>query len=369
VRWSWAVLLVAVGACYSPTIQTGAPCNKDEPCPRPLVCSTATGTCEHADIDAAVGDDAGDDQPPDAFVPPIDAPPIMGCTPIGFDICGDGIDQDCDGADSICAANDLPADAIDVTMGGMQSGNLNLARDNAPQKGCGDKGGRDLFYKVTLAEPQVYYFDTFGSNFDTSVRAFPGKACTAITATDLPVCSDDACGGNQSQLATELPAGTSCIVVDQNPNQPQGAMALKVTAGGHFGDPLAAGPQTVTGDTCMSKDMWKGSCGAIGGKEDAYFFTVCPGVTSHLQATTCADPTLTHFDTVLYLRKGGTMQGGFGTCSDDASACSPRPDRPDHADGSILNGTPAAGPGLFFVVVDGYDSAACGVYSANLSVQ
>jgi hypothetical protein len=363
-------VLAAVGACYSPTIQTGAPCNKDEPCPRPLVCATATDTCERADIDASIGgDDAGDDQPPDAFVPPIDAPPIAGCTPMGFDTCGDGIDQDCDGADEICAVNDLAPDAIDVTMGGMLSGDLNLARDNAPQKGCGNDGGRDLFYKVTLGEPQVFYFDTFGSNFTTTVRVFPGKACTAITANDMPSCSAGACGGGQSQLAAELPSGTSCIVVDQGAGQPQGAMALKVTPGGHFGDPLGTGPLTLTGNTCTSKDVWRGSCGGPGGKEDAYFFTVCPGVTEHVNATTCADPTLTYFDTVLFLKKAGSPQMGFGTCSDDAHACDPRPDRPDHADGSILSGTSAAGPGLFFLVVDGYDDQDCGVYSAHVTVQ
>lgn len=365
----WPCVLLFVAACYSPSVSTGAHCDKDSPCPRPLVCSEATATCEHAQIDAAV-DPVDADETPDAFVPPIDAPPVQGCVPSGFDICNDGIDQDCSGADAVCAANDLAADAIDVTAGGMQSGDLNLSRDNAPQKACGDKGGRDLFYKVTLTDPQVYYFDTFGSNFDTVLRVFPGKACTAVTAADLPSCSNDDCGGVQTQLALELPAGTSCIVVDQKAGEAQGALALKVTPGGHDGMHLAAGPQTLSGDNCNSKDTWKGLCSDVGGKEQAYFFTVCPNTTAHLSASTCADPTLTHFDTVLYVRKGGSS--GPGTtlkCSDDEDACAPRPERPDHADGSILDNVAASGPGLFFMLIEGYDGGACGGWSMSADLE
>jgi len=364
------VILVLATACYSPSVPTGAPCDKERPCPRPLVCSAGTGTCERAEIDASIAGDDANEQPPDAYVPPIDAPPIPGCTPMGFDTCNDGIDQDCDGADEVCAANDLAADAIDVTAGGTKSGDLNLARDNAPQKGCGDVGGRDLFYKVILTKPQVYYFDTFGSNFDSTVRVFPGKACTAITATDNPTCSNDACGGTQSQLAVELPSGTSCVVVDQNPASTQGAMALKVTPGGHFGVPLAAGPRTLTGDTCTSTDEWKGYCGGDGGKEHAYFFTVCPATTAHVDASTCVDVTATHFDTVLFVRKAPGAQGSTLACSDDANMCGVRPDRaaPVHPDGSIVDNVAAMGPGLFFLVVDGYDTTGCGVYSMDVNL-
>lgn len=358
------MLLVFAAACYSPSVPTGAPCDKDHGCPRPLICAAATSTCERTEVDASLLDS---EQPIDAFVPPIDSPPIQGCTPMGFDTCGDGIDQDCDGADEVCAANDLAPDAIDVTMGGTLSGDLNLACDNAPEAGCGNAGGRDLFYKVTLTEPQVYYFDTFGSNFDTTVRVFPGKACTAIAATDMPSCSDHACGGGQSQLALELPAGTSCVVVDQNSAVAQGAMMLKVTAAGHVGERLLPGPRTLSGDTCTSADTWKAQCGAVGGKEDAYFFTVCPGATAHVDASTCVDVNATHFDTVLFVRKAPAGMGSTLACSDDAPTCAARPDRPDHPDGSILDNVAAAGPGVFFLVVDGYDS--CGTYVMDARLQ
>jgi hypothetical protein len=45
--------LAGLAACYSPSIQTGAPCPNDV-CPRGLVCSPATMTCETVAVDAAV---------------------------------------------------------------------------------------------------------------------------------------------------------------------------------------------------------------------------------------------------------------------------------------------------------------------------
>ncbi len=357
------MVLVLVGACYAPSIPTGAPCDKDHPCPRPLICAQATSTCERSEVDAAV-DDA--ELPLDAFEPPIDAPPMPGCIPMGFDTCGDGIDQDCDGADEVCAANDLAADAKDVTAGATVNADLNLARDNAPETGCGSTGGRDLFYKVTLTAPQVYYFDTFTSNFDTTLRVFPGKACTAVTSGDNPSCSDNACSGTTSQLAVELPAGTSCIVVDQAAAATQGALRLEVKPGGHVGQPLLAGPRTITGDTCASTDQWRPPCAGTGGKEHAWFFTVCPGATATVDASTCSDVANTHFDTVLYIRKQG--QSTPLVCVDDTDSCAPRPDRPDHADGAILDDEDAMGPGLFFLILDGYETGGCGGYSMSVNL-
>ena len=46
------VTLLLIVACYSPSPQPGAPC-ADGRCPRPLVCSPATNTCERDAVDAA----------------------------------------------------------------------------------------------------------------------------------------------------------------------------------------------------------------------------------------------------------------------------------------------------------------------------
>lgn len=345
-------------ACYAPKVKPGSPCDDDHRCPTPLICTQ--GSCELSE---------GDEPPADS------APPPDGCVPTGDDICGDGIDQDCSGADAVCAANDMPAGAIDVTAGGTFTADLLLARDNLASKGCGGDGGREVFYQITLAAPQAYYLDTFGAGFDTSVRVFGGTACAAVTNTQGPQgCNDDACGTGESQLAVALPTGTSCLVVDKNFNNAQeptkGRFQLHVVPGGRTGTRLAPGVSTQTGDTCgatdVSEPMDLTACNSGRAKDLAYFFTVCPGQTARLDASTCSNPAATHFDTQLYVRPVGGMDV---VCIDDSDTCAARPDRSDgHPDGSILTNVPAKGALLFWLVVDGFETPDCGGFQLDANL-
>lgn len=352
-------VLALWAACYAPKVKPGSPCDDDHRCPTPLVCTQ--GSCELSEGEGEA--------------PPPDSTPLPGCVPTGEDLCGDGIDQDCSGGDAICAANDLPAGAIDVTAGGMFTGDLLLARDNLPSRGCGGNGGRDVFYEITLAAPQVYYLDTFSSGLDTSVRVFGGIACAAVTSTQSPqACNDDACGTGESQLAVALPAGTSCLVVDRNGSggqQPsKGGFQLHIVPGGRTGTRLPSGVSTQTGDTCGSTNGSEptdlAACNSGRAKDLAYFFTVCPGQTARLDASTCSNPAATHFDTQLYVRPVG---GTDVVCVDDTDTCAARPDRSDgHPDGSILTNVPAKGAGLFWLVVDGYDTSDCGGFQLDANL-
>ncbi|HUJ57778.1 MAG TPA: hypothetical protein VLX92_04785 [Kofleriaceae bacterium] len=327
-----AALAIALVACYAPHAQQGSPCS-DGPCPPGLVCSPATLTCEVTAIE------------PDAPSGGEPAPPAA-------------------------PANDLPGGAIDVTAGGTFTADLAGAHDDAPQVGCSGDGGLDVYYSVTLARPQVYYFDTFGSSFATIVRAFGGVDCADAGA--MPsACSELACSGTASQLAISLPAGTSCIIVDQRAGEPTSELALEVAPGGRDGLPLAPGVQTTTGSSCSGRNAAQPSNSCVSGdsrtaQDVGYFFTACPGQTLALDASTCVDPTVTDYDTVIYLRQQGVA--GTLACNDDSATCMPRPDRPDHADGSVITNVAATGPGLFWLTIDGYNGA-CGPYQLDTDLR
>ena len=305
-------------------------------------------TCERAAVDADImppqGDAAGD------------ARPVTGCVP-GIELCGDGIDQDCDGIDPPCPPNDHASGAIDVTAGGNFTADLTYAHDDLGAS-CGGTGGRDIFYSVTLAAPQVYYFDTFGSSFDSVVHVY-GTSCTMVTgATALAACSDDACAGSQSQLAVQLGTGTSCIVVDQkNASVTTGSVKLSVLPGGRAGQPIAAGVHTTTGNTCSATNVWEpqstDDCVAtgskdLGSKDLGYFFTSCPGQSQLLDADVC---TGTSFDSQIYVRRGQTQL----KCNDDSCGVESR-----IANVTIANGL------LFWLIVDGESDCGAFQLSTNL---
>ncbi len=232
--------VLACSACYTPSPQAGSPCMRDHDCPSSLVCSPATNTCERTSAD------------PDVDAQPIDAHLVDGCTPTR-EICGNGIDEDCDAIDPACLANDVGAGAVDVTAGGTFTADALLARDDVAADGCGEGGGRDVFFQVDLTAPQVYYADTFGSNFDTVIRVFERPCAMVGGGGNAKACVDDACGGTQGQIAVSLPAGKSCIVIDQRAGAELGGnVTLHVVKGGRDGKPLATGVQTTTSDTCSA---------------------------------------------------------------------------------------------------------------------
>lgn len=340
-RSSLVVAAALLAACYAPDPQPGAPCAMNADCPRPLVCSPQL-TCERTHAGIA---------PPDA---PPDATPIDGCAPTA-EICGDGVDDDCDGADLPCAANDGPDGAIDVTAGGMFEGDVGLATDDVGEDGCGGAGGRDLFFRVVLGAPQVYYFDTFGSTYDTVIRVHAGS-CADVGAGDRSAaCVEGSCGGAQSQIAASLPAGESCIVVDERAGaQGPGALALRVVRGGRDGMPLARGAQTSIGDTCTATNTREPNCDGsnTGAKDHTYFFTTCPGETLRLDADTCPEP---DWDPVLYVRR---VEGNLLGCNDDACGL-----------GSRLTNVPISNSALYFLFVDGYEAGECGSYRLDTNLR
>lgn len=342
--------IALLGGCYAPKVEPGSPCDEASPCPSLLAC--VGGFCERTDQTA-----------PDAAE---DGPTSPACVPSGPEICGDGIDQDCADGDAPCPANDHPGEATDVTAGGTWRVDLMQQTDDLASlaaAGCNADGGRDAFYQVTLTAPEVYAFNTFGSGFDTSLRVFAGMPCGAVSNTMVPsTCSDDACGTGESQLGVRLPAGTTCIMLDQNHDATVGKAVLQVILGGRAGDPVPLGTAQLHGDTCTATDLNNSpDCDEKSAKDIAYWFLACPGTTTTIDANTCGAMAETNYDTLLAIRQAG---GREITCDDDDDNGAGGQTCTGTSDGSVIKGQTVRGPGLFWLVVDGFENE-CGKYRVD----
>lgn len=277
--------------------------------------------------------------------------------------CGDGIDQDCSGADVACPTNDGPTGATNISGGGTFTVDLTAARNDQEFTGtfCGSTGGRDVYYTFTLPAAEVVYVDTFGSSFDTVVRIFAGS-CTALGANQA--CIDDQCSGLQTQGALQLNAGTYCLVLDQYSSlQTTGNASLTFTRGGRTGTAITApGSGTINGTTVNGVNGSSGACTTTGTSPDVgYWFLVCPATTRTVNANTCS--TATSWDSVLYMKKGSAASADL-VCNDDSTtACGTvSPIRL-----SNFTGAAAGGPGLFWLIVDGFNGAS-GAYTLSYAI-
>ena len=275
--------------------------------------------------------------------------------------CGNGVDEDCNGSDPVCPANDLPTGAIDISAGGTFTVDLSAAHDDnfatSTTVDCGQQGGRDVFYQFTLPAEEVVYWDTFGSSFDTVVRVFAG-ACNSLGA--LKACTDDACSTQRSQGALDLLAGTYCLVVDQySAAATTGSVSLKFVRGGRTGIGFSAASGTLTGTTTGKNNHTVAGCEANSAQPDVgYFFLTCPGITYTVSANTCSG---TAFDSILYLRRGSAQTGDVA-CSDDVTGCG-------NGLQARITGATVSGANLNWLIVDGFGQTGNGNYSITYSVQ
>ena len=336
----WLVLAGLVG-CYSPTVHPGAPCGPGGACPEHLTCS-AQNTCELAGAaDAAIDVPVSD-------VPVADAP-LVG------------------------PVNDQPGGAIDVSGGGDFTADLTFAHDDAqkPNSGttiCGAAGGLDVFYTINLASDEVIYLDTFGSDFDTVIRVFRG-ACTGGAAPLSSVCHDNAnnCNSVQTVWLGTMRAGDNCIVVDGLDGTQTGhTLKLRVERGQRNGGlvtpagVIGSPTYTAMGTTAGSTNVEDGSCGQHMAPDNGYAFSLCPGVSKTVTATTCNQTSASAgWDTLIWSRGPA---GELACVDDDGANCT-------ISGGLSTISFPASDHHLYWVVVDGGSPTASGAYQVDFNFQ
>jgi hypothetical protein len=269
------------------------------------------------------------------------------------EICGNGIDDDCNGViDNGCGPpNDHCASAIALSMAGTSTTvtGSTVGATHDVTTSCGATApSPDVFYSFTLGAPTIVYADTEGSGWDSVLSILSSCTTEATTSAGL-ICDDDSCGTLQSQVYATLPAGTYYILVTGF-NGNSGAFTLHFQhelAGGHGNFLLPVGATTQTGNTTGGLNYVTATCGSATGPEDAWIFVRCPNTSGAFSANLCTGTT---WDTQLYLRPAL----GAETCNDDSCALQ-----------SSITGTYAtpAGTGQLHVLyVDGFGGNA-GAYT------
>jgi hypothetical protein len=278
----------------------------------------------------------------------------------GAEVCGNGLDDNCNGAvDDGCACtpavpNDTCGAAASYTVGATVSGNTTCARSDYTAS-CGfNASSNDAAYAVTLdGTLRAYTFTMTGAaGFDTVLHMHSAAACGP---TDEVACTDDSGSVNVSTITpSNLPAGTYYLVADGFGSGNLGSFMLTSSAGAEANNDTCAQAITLTrngtyrGNTAGRAHNFFSSCGTSSTAAPDVVFAIPVPAGRSVTVTTCGSS----FDTILY---ASTTCGSSTVCNDDSCGLQ----------SSITLPTPATAT-TYFVVVDGY-SGASGAYTLNVS--
>ncbi len=317
----------------------GLDCTTDEDCDDGLFCNGAeychpAGDCRRAPApDCGDGDDCTidtcieetdacdhvmEDGDSDGFAPESCGGPDCDDTdvdinPDAVDVCGDGIDQDCDGEDAPPGACSCP---ITVTV---------------PTARSGSTTGMPSIYDGSCARstgaPEVIYELVLGSDTDLFVE-LSSPSSYAIVYIVEATCdgTEVACIMDYDPgLGLSLSAGTYYLIVDGRDTSDEGDYTLTIdtwvppiliAGNDDCGSAYALTADGTYGgnNTTLSDDAEPATCAgtSVGrGGQDAWFtFTLTSSSAIHL------DTRGSTYDTVLYVRRG-SCTGTEAACDDD----------------------------------------------------
>lgn len=224
----------------------------------------------------------------------------------------------------------------------------------------------DRWYCYTASCTGTATASLCGSSYDTALAVFSSCGGTQLA------CNDDnetACGTNslQSQLTWPAVSGTVYYVRVSGYQGATGAYTLSLSCDAPAGCPndTVANPKVISslpyndsGSTATCTDNYNENCGftATGGRDMVYSY-VAP-----FNETIAIDMCASGFDTKVYIYENAVTPGAPLACNDDGC--------PGSAPASYRSNIPAAsltGGNTYYIVVDGYNTAASGTYALAIT--
>jgi hypothetical protein len=257
------------------------------------------------------------------------------------------------GSDECTTATEVPLDATNPRID--LSGDTRSAGHSVDVP-CSSSPSPDVFYRFAFSKRVFLYADTFGASWNT-VLYLLSDSCTPITTQTMTgdaVCSDDACGTQQSRLVALLEPGYYRLGLSGAAGA-KGAATIHfewVQAGSGAVLPLPSGHSVLTGATVAGGGNLTGlssDCLAAGA-EDSYWWARCPSDPGGaLSASTCGGTT---WESVVSVQVPAAEQYA---CNVDGCGLQ-----------AELSTTVPAGAGLGVVSVDGQQGSDFGDYTLTV---
>jgi hypothetical protein len=334
--------------CHPEGVCRGSPapdCADEDDCTTDA-CNEETDSCEHVLIDGDL-----DGYPPESCGGD-DCDDTEGSVhPGAVEICGDGIDQDCDGEDGDDGTCDCPVDLSIPTSHDGDTTSAGSAYDSSCEW---SSGGAEIVHRLVLTSATDTIFWIESEFFFDVILHIREATCDG---TEL-FCIDPDFDGHF--IGSHLDAGTYYVFVDGRTASEAGTYtldvdtfttatgngdcghALAITGDGWFSGVNTGGTDTADPATCAGTSVG-------GGGIDVWFTFTLTSISTVLLETVASD-----YDTILYVRRGSCTGSEVG-CDDDSGPGA-------NAELSVV-----LDPDTYYVALDADDAAEVGQYWLRVS--